>query len=496
MLVFSGPNNSSSAWAFDLVATSAGQISIVGTASEPNTPCNNSSRGYCRWGDYSATQIDPSNSGSAWGFNELIAANATTMFDWNTRGALVGGSAPSEPPVIQIKCAPDLNNNACGFSVGMDNLSIIAGAPYHYGYGGGHAYIFKKQDQLPLWNQVAELSSPKQETLVSFGAAVTIKSGTAVVGAPCVHRFAETGDAFIFEETQNGQWSLAKQLGPLIDVDPPPLPGKVNGYSFGHSVALSGTTVIVGEPEGAEIKIGSTLETGFAYVFERDGGGGWKRTQKLRPGGQEFNSHRFGYAVAISGDTALVGAPIAIAPRPRLPGRVFVFARSAQSSWSRTQELLPSDSAGGDFFGLSIAVDGGTAVILRADSWDNQGRDVISIAAYIFERDAGGTWRQTKKIGPLRARVPIERPSASISGNTVVVGGQYYGSEGGAAYVFRRDAGGPNNWGQVARLPSPGGPGEQTFAGSVATGEDRVVVGSAKNGESNKLRGWAYVFKF
>ena len=100
MLIFSGSNNSSSGWVYDLVATSTAQFSIVGSVSEPNTLCNNSQRGSCRWGDYSATQIDPSNSAAAWGFNEL--ANGTTQFDWATRGATVGGPTTVTTPLYRF----------------------------------------------------------------------------------------------------------------------------------------------------------------------------------------------------------------------------------------------------------------------------------------------------------------------------------------------------------------------------------------------------------
>lgn len=72
-LIFRGANNSTAGWVFNLVETSAFQF-----ASCP-TP-----RG-CRWGDYSATQIDPSNVANAWGFNQLVRSPGASQFDWITR---------------------------------------------------------------------------------------------------------------------------------------------------------------------------------------------------------------------------------------------------------------------------------------------------------------------------------------------------------------------------------------------------------------------------
>ena len=84
-LIFRGPNSSATGWVFNTVETSAAQFAT----STSGTSCNAASpRLACRWGDYSSTQIDPSNTVQAWGFNQL--ATGTTQFDWNTRAGRVG----------------------------------------------------------------------------------------------------------------------------------------------------------------------------------------------------------------------------------------------------------------------------------------------------------------------------------------------------------------------------------------------------------------------
>lgn len=82
-LVFRGNNSSSPGWVFNTV-----ELSTTNFATASSTSCNASSRGSCRWGDYSSTQIDPSNTARAWGFNQLVTG--TTQFNWNTRAGLVG----------------------------------------------------------------------------------------------------------------------------------------------------------------------------------------------------------------------------------------------------------------------------------------------------------------------------------------------------------------------------------------------------------------------
>jgi len=87
-LIFRGDNSNSPGWVFTTIETSTTNYATengvaCNTAAPPNKP-----RTSCRWGDYSATQIDPSNTGRAWGFNQLVTG--TTSFNWNTRAGLVG----------------------------------------------------------------------------------------------------------------------------------------------------------------------------------------------------------------------------------------------------------------------------------------------------------------------------------------------------------------------------------------------------------------------
>ena len=83
-LVFRGPNSSNLGWVFNTVATSATNFASTGLG----TTCNAApGRLSCRWGDYSSTQIDPSNLARAWGFNELITG--ATQFNWTTRGGQI-----------------------------------------------------------------------------------------------------------------------------------------------------------------------------------------------------------------------------------------------------------------------------------------------------------------------------------------------------------------------------------------------------------------------
>jgi hypothetical protein len=86
MLIFVGPNSSpwtSTNSSFNRIMTSVTQFTNDGFRHS----CSRTDIGACRWGDYSATQIDPSSPASAWGFNQLITGS--TEFNWTTNAAQV-----------------------------------------------------------------------------------------------------------------------------------------------------------------------------------------------------------------------------------------------------------------------------------------------------------------------------------------------------------------------------------------------------------------------
>jgi FG-GAP repeat len=126
---------------------------------------------------------------------------------------------------------------------------------------------------------------------------------------------------------------------------------------FGHSIAISGDTVVVGTPVDA---IGSK-DQGSAYVFVRDSGP-WRQQQKLTAGDFAADGDLFGQSVAISGDTIVVGAPRDDIGSNKDQGSAYVFARNGES-WNQLRNLAADDGALGDKFGVSVAISGNTVVV-------------------------------------------------------------------------------------------------------------------------------------
>jgi hypothetical protein len=152
---------------------------------------------------------------------------------------------------------------------------------------------------------------------------------------------------------------------------------------FGISVALHGTTAMIGAQQA---KIGDNEDQGAVYVYEQSGGT-WTQTQKLvASDGAAFDT--FGHSIAFDGTTAFIGAYGATLDENPSTGAVYVFTL-ADGTWNETQKLTADDGQGNANFGYSIAFSGSTAVI-GADG-ATVGSNDFQGAAYVFTL-TDGTW--------------------------------------------------------------------------------------------------------
>ncbi len=134
---------------------------------------------------------------------------------------------------------------------------------------------------------------------------------------------------------------------------------------FGDSVAVSSTTVVVGVPYHAG-------DAGRAYVFSKTTKG-WKQVAELKDPDTVYDE-QFGYSVAVSGATAVVGAVF----DGNEAGRAYVFTKTAKG-WKQVTRLKGSDTVIGDRFGISVGIAGRTAVVGAPNHGYGIGR------AYLFE---------------------------------------------------------------------------------------------------------------
>ncbi|HEY7184267.1 MAG TPA: PxKF domain-containing protein [Blastocatellia bacterium] len=263
---------------------------------------------------------------------------------------------------------------------------------------------------------------------------------------------------------------------------------QVATLGFGFSVATSGSTVVVGSPfeTGA-----SGPSQGLIYVFVRSGLG-WG-LQQMISASDAAAGDLFGLSVAISGDTVVVGAPDKNGAAGLNPGSVYVFARSG-GVWSQQQKLEAPDAAENDEFGSSVAISGDTVVV--GASLDTGAGGSQQGSAYVFARSDGVWSLQQKLEAPDAAENDEFGSSVAISGDTIVAGAPLDtgvgGSQQGSAYVFARSGG---VWSQQQKLEASDASARSDFGLSVAISGDTVVVGSPyHDGAAGVAQGSAYVF--
>ena len=268
------------------------------------------------------------------------------------------------------------------------------------------------------------------------------------------------------------------------------------GDEFGISVAVSGSTAVVGAP----LEDAGGTGAGAAYIFERDEGGAdnWGQVKKLTASDAQAGD-LFGVSVAVSGDTAVIGAHFEDAGG-NLAGAAYVFQRNegGADNWGEVTKLTASDAEAGDLFGASVAISGDTAVV--GAYWEDAGADLAG-AAYVFQRDQGGTdnWGEVKKLLASDAGFQDQfGVSVAVNGDTAVVGAlteDAGGSAAGAAYVFQRDQGGADNWGEVKKLTASDAQAFDRFGQSVAVSGETAVVGAVWEDAGGADAGAAYVFQ-
>ena len=269
----------------------------------------------------------------------------------------------------------------------------------------------------------------------------------------------------------------------------------VGGRNAGHSVAIDGDTAVAGSPADGFFPFGPF--PGTARVFGRDVGGidNWGSIKALVPSGGSPDD-KAGWSVAVSGDVAVVGAIWDDDAGDR-SGSVFLFERNLGGSdnWGQVKELAPSDASAGIQFGYSVTIDGDT-IVASAPAGAGPG------AAYVFVQDEGGVdnWGEVTKITASDGVAgDFFGGSVSIRGDRVVVGARRDddgGDSSGAAYVFERDLGGVDNWGERTKLVASDAEEDDLFGTSVSISGDHAIIGApGADGGAQGSRGAAYVFE-
>ena len=299
-----------------------------------------------------------------------------------------------------------------------------------------------------------------------FGRSVAISDTTTIVGAPGEDDGgSESGAAYLFSSV------TGQQLFKLTASD------AAENNEFGISVAISGTTAIVG---GASLNNDGPPTLGTAYLFDTETG---QQLFKLTAD-DAANGDLFGGSVAISGTMAIVGAQ-GDDDEGNFTGSAYLFDTI---TGEQLFKLTASDAAAEDLFGSSVAISGTTAIVGAVGDDDAGSR---SGSAYIFDTETGQ--QLIKLTAPDAAAQDFFGRSVGILGMTAIVGGPQdddAGDRSGSAYLFDIE-----NGIQIAKLTASDAAEVDLFGWSVAISGTTVIVGAYADDDAGSRSGSAYLFE-
>jgi hypothetical protein len=361
--------------------------------------------------------------------------------------------------------APDAGaRDGFGSSAAIWGDTVVVGAQWDDHAGGldaGSAYVFVRAGT--TWSLQAKLTDSEAGAGDGFGASVSIWGDTVVVGAPTDNQiFADRGSVHVFVRT-GSTWS---EQAKLLAAD-----GAAHDWLGGH-VSVSNDILIAGA-DGDDR--GAAANAGSAYVFARDGTS-WSLEAKLLASDFAAGDH-FGASVSVYGDTAVVGSVLDTwyFGGGTQAGSAYVFHRDG-TNWSEQARLRASDADMFDHFGVSVAVSGDTAVVgAEGDS----GAGFLGGSAYVFAR-SGVIWTEQAKLVASDAAAG-DRFGASVAlwSDTAIVGSSLddhaAGIDAGSAYVYHV----PGSIGTrycAAHANSTGAPAELVASGSASVAASALVL--------------------
>jgi hypothetical protein len=404
-------------------------------------------------------------------------------------------TAPTEGPWAQLSqpvATADQFGYYFGTSVAVSGNTMVVGQLYTFtGIGEALVFVKPKTGGLNNWTQSAVLVPSDGLSTDLFASSVAISGNTIVVGSPPYTSCNSCGPgrAYVFVEPAGGWSGQLTETAELRASDT-----TTGGAALGSSVSISSDTVVAGAP--GEMP-------GAAYVFVKPVNGWVNMTQnaKLNASNGEVDN-QFGASVSTTGCTIVIGAPYAGVLSAAGAAYVFTEPAGGWKNMTQTATLIASDGASYDRLGQAVAVSGNTAV---AGAPDAVGRTANAGAAYIFVEPAGG-WKnmtQTAKlIAPDGQKEDMFGSAVAISSSTAVIGAPqrspgWLNSRGypawwkaGGAYVFTKSGSGWNQ-ASVQVLNGSDAHNDDLLGSSVAVSGDLVITGAPYLG---KYLGAAFVF--
>ncbi len=361
-------------------------------------------------------------------------------------------------------------SNQLGQNVDMKGDWAIAGSNQKNAAGEqiGTAYIMHRDAGTGEWSQAAQLF-PDNTSLgnLFFGSKVAMGNGFCAVAAPLDdENGVDAGAVYVFQYNgpNPGDWTLYQKIL-----------GTNAGEQIGSSLDFYNELLLVGAIQNADV----ALEAGAAYLYAQApvGTGNWNLVKKLAAPDSDLADH-FGYAVAVSGNQAVVTAKDDD-EKGVDAGAAYVFAKDqgGANNWGLVKKIIAADGDDDDNLGVSADLDGGWAVI-GAHKDDDKGPE--SGSAYVFYQNQGAVsnWGMYTKLTDYNGHKGEHFGYAvSIDGEYIAVGARWkrvFQARAGAVFVYHKEVDG---WAEFSMLTDPANQYNDQLGSSVVLDNFAIMAG-------------------
>ena len=297
----------------------------------------------------------------------------------------------------------------------------------------------------------------------------------------------DAGAVFVYHKNTNGNWIFHQKL---VAYD------RNNSELFGISVAIDSTTLMVGSYSSLDSAGQNTSNfyySGGVYIFNLDSTGYWKHAQKIIPSPRVSEVY-FGYDVSLSNNIAVIGCPGdsrdsagIVRNNYYYSGSIVILLKDSNGVWKKHQRVRPNVWNQWEFLGLSVDIFDSTIVFgSSSHSLDSTNGNALSSAgaAYIFEPDSTGFWKETKKITPgdrkandqLGDNCSIYEDWVAVSSRFIDLPdtGQSLFVDAGAVYIYHRDS--VNHWKYYQKIIAPAVASRLFFGGDIDLSANRLLI--------------------
>ena len=391
----------------------------------------------------------------------------------------------------QSKLIPSTGLEDYGSAVDIEDEWVMIGGEDTVidNVSSGTVYVYKNENGILQLHK--KLLPSDGSGFNRFGNSISIENSTMVVGAWSKGVsfegtfYPSAGKVYVYEEDEGG----IENWGEVIDIQSP-VP--TQSEYFGFCVDIGENVIAV----GAYGKDDVVTNSGIVYLYGRDigGAGNWGLIKSIKPETAGFN-YNFGTWVEVSDSYLAVSSP-----NENGEGKVFIYYKNegGVDNWGLKKTLSSPNPGTNFYYGDETSLDGDRILVGALKDFNTNFFDTGR--SYVYAKDEGGidNW------GLIKTFEPSELSSQQEYGVSVDLNGDYLiiaaeeddeaAPNAGAAYIYRRNEGGIDNWGLVEKVFDCEATGNDDFGTAVAINGNQAIIGADDHNAVGDNSGAAYFY--